>query len=67
MLRLVVDTDEVRRLRLAVAARRRAETAETAAVVAALESGTPQTEVARIIGRSREHIRLLMKRIADEG
>lgn len=60
-----VDSEAVRRLKLAVAARRRAETAETAAVIAAIQDGVTQVDVARILGRSREHVRLLLKRAAD--
>lgn len=55
------DSDEMRRLKLAVAARKRAVAAETAAVLAAVQAGEKQVEVARVIGRSREHVRLLLR------
>lgn len=61
-----VESNEMRRLRLAVAARRRAETAETAAVIAALEAGETQVAVAQALGRSREHVRLLLRKLAED-
>jgi hypothetical protein len=57
------DSEAMRRLKLAVSTRRRAETSETAAVLAALEAGETQVDVARVLGRSREHVRLLLKRV----
>lgn len=58
----MVDSDQVRRLKLAVAARRRAESAETRAVLDAVDAGVSQVDVARILGRSREYVRLLINR-----
>ena len=60
------DSPAMRRLKQAVAARKRAVTAETAAVIAAVEAGEKQTEIARVLGRSREHVRLLMQRAHED-
>jgi Fe2+ or Zn2+ uptake regulation protein len=54
------DSPAMRRLKQATANRKRAVTAERVAILEALAAGEKQGNVANVIGRSREHIRLLV-------
>ncbi len=56
---LIGMTDPVGRLRRAVAARGEAEAEELDATIDALKKGVRQADVARITGKSREHLRKL--------
>lgn len=52
------------RLVRAVANKRRWDDAVDALVVEAMDAGENQAEIARIVGRSREHLRTVRKRVA---
>lgn len=54
------------RLIKAVAAQRRANDTVDLLVVEAMDAGENQTEIARIIGRSREHLRTVRRRVKGE-
>ena len=55
------DTPTMRRFKRTLAAHRRSEAALAAATVDAIEAGDKQIELARLMGRSREYVRLLVE------
>lgn len=54
------------RLIKAAAAQRRATDVLELLVVEAMDAGENQTEIARIIGRSREHLRTIRRRVKGQ-
>lgn len=56
----VSDTPTMRRFKRALTAQRKAEAALAAATVDAIDAGDKQIELARLMGRSREYVRLLV-------
>jgi hypothetical protein len=55
------DSPAMRRLKQATANRKRAVTTERAAILEAHDAGEKQIDIAAVIGRSREHVRLLVE------
>lgn len=56
-----MTTDHTKQITEAVAARKQAEAAELAAILAALRAGVRQADVVRASGYSREHLRRLAR------
>lgn len=57
----VADSPTMRRIKRALAANRRTEATLAAAITDGIEAGDKQIEIARVIGRSREYVRLLVE------
>jgi hypothetical protein len=55
------DSPEMRELKLAAAAYRRADERQRAAILAAVDAKENQSDIARIVGRSREYVRLVKR------
>lgn len=56
----VPDTPTMRRIKRALAANRRTEATLAAAITDGIAAGDKQIEIAQVIGRSREYVRLLV-------
>lgn len=56
-----------KRLRKLASDRRKAATAESAAIVTALRAGVRQVDIARDIERSREHVRQIARQAEADG
>lgn len=59
--RNVPDTPAMRRFKRVLASHRRIDAALAEATVDALDAGEKQIELARLMGRSREYVRLLVE------
>jgi hypothetical protein len=62
----VPESPIMRRIKRAAAAKRRIDAELDRLVVEAVEARENQTDIARIIGRSREHVRLVARRAAEQ-
>lgn len=57
----VADSPTMRRIKRALAANRRTEATLAAAIADGIEAGDKQIDIAHVIGRSREYVRLLVE------